>query len=99
MKTFKEFGIKAESQSFTGDKIKISRVLNKEITVHDYKIEDSKYGDNKKCLSLQIEFDGEKRVIFTGSNVLMNMIQAVPRDGGFPFKTTIIKDDERYEFS
>lgn len=99
MKNFKDFGIKAEITNFTGDKIKITRILNREIVVLDYKIEDSKFGDSKKCLCLQIEIDGEKRVVFTGSVVLMNMIQSVPRDGGFPFTTKIIKDDERFEFS
>ncbi|HMQ79198.1 MAG TPA: hypothetical protein PKE39_04435 [Ignavibacteria bacterium] len=99
MRTFKDFGIKAEAASFVGDKIKITRILNKEITVYAYKIEDSKFGEDKKRLCLQIEFDNEKRIVFTGSVVLMNMIKSVPKDDGFPFKTIIIKTDERYEFS
>ncbi|KXK47575.1 MAG: hypothetical protein UZ05_CHB002002199 [Chlorobi bacterium OLB5] len=99
MKTFKDFGIKAETQSFTGDKVKIKKIINKEITVHHYKVTDSKHFENKKCLHLQIELDGEKKVIFTSSNTLLSMIQSVPKDSGFPFKTIIIEDEERYLFS
>ncbi len=99
MKNFKDFGIKAETTSFTGDKIKIKRIIDKEITVLNYRIEDSVYGDGKKCLHLQIEFDNEKRVVFVGSVVLISMIQSVPRETGFPFKTKIINNDGRYEFS
>lgn len=100
MKTFKDFGIKTDLQSFTGEKIKISKILNKDIVVLDYKIEDSKYGNgNNKCLFMQIEVDGIKRVLFTGSTVLIDTIQKVPKGDGFPFKTTIVQENERYEFS
>jgi hypothetical protein len=66
--------------------------------VIDYRIEDSQYGNGKKCLYLQIELEGTKRVVFTGSTGLMNMIEKVPKDGGFPFKAVIVEEDERYEF-
>ena len=60
MRTFKEFGIKPASKSFIGDKIKIDRIVNREIVVLDYKVEDSKYNKgNGKCLYLQIEFNGD----------------------------------------
>jgi len=42
MNNFKDFDIKAEINSFTGDKIKIDKVLNKEIKILGFKIEDSK---------------------------------------------------------
>ncbi len=65
----------------------------------DYMIKDSKFGkNNEKCLYLQIEFKGRKHVIFTGSIVLLEMIQKVPKSD-FPFKTIIIKEDEHFEFS
>ena len=98
MKKFSEFGIKTISQSFTGDKIRIERILNRSIQVIDYRIEDSKYGDGKKCLYVQIELDKEKRVIFTGSKNLIDMIEQVPKTE-FPFETTIIKDNDRLIFS
>lgn len=101
MRNFSEFGIKVEQKSFSGDKIKIDRVLNREITVEDYKIEASKFTDkgNGKCLYLQIRIGVIQHVLFTGSVTLMEMIAKVPAPAGFPFQTTIIKQDERYEFT
>ena len=100
MKDFKSFNIKPETKSFEGDKIKIERILNKQITVSDFKIEESKYKDkgNGKCLCIQIENDGSKRVLFSGSSYLMDMIQKVPKEG-FPFTTTIVKNNEHLEFT
>jgi hypothetical protein len=99
MKKFNELGVKPSLKTFQGDKIGIKKLLNKEISVFDYKIEPSKYPDkgNGKCLYLQIEVGGEKRVLFTGSGVLMDTIEQIPKDQ-FPFSTTIIEESERYEF-
>ena len=97
MKKFSEFGIKTSLQeAFTVDKIKTSRIMNKEIAIHNYRVEDSKF--TGKCLYLQIVFDGEKRVVFTGSKTLIEMIEKVEK-GNFPFNTTIVKEDERYVFT
>jgi hypothetical protein len=99
MKKFKEFGIKPASQSMQGDKIKISKVINREIVVHDFKVEDSKFGSgSSKCLYMQISIGETKHVIFTGSTVLIETIQQIPK-ADFPFITTIVKEDERFEFS
>jgi len=100
MKKFNEFGIKLTVKTFIGDKIKISRILNREIVVHDYKIVDSKYTESGsgKCLYLQISMGETKYVVFSGSTGLMEQIQAVPAEG-FPFTTTIVEMDDRYEFS
>ena len=100
MNSFKDFNIKTEEKVFTGDKIKISKILNKPITVHDFKISNSKYPEkgNGECLHLQISVDNEKRSVFTGSRVLSEKIKKVP-ESGFPFTTTIIEENERYEFS
>lgn len=98
MKKFSELGIKPTSKNFIGDKIKISKVLNREIVILAFKIDDSKYPKNKsgKCLCLHIELDDEKRIIFTGSDVLIETIQLVPEDC-FPFLATIIREGERME--
>jgi hypothetical protein len=100
MRSFKELGIKPVQNAMTGEKIKINRVINREIVVTGYRIEQSKYPKNKsgKCLTLQVEIDGEKRVVFTGSDILIGMIQQVP-ESEIPFKTTIVKEGERFEFS
>lgn len=98
MINFKDLGIKPKITTFIGDKIKIDRILNTEIIIHDYKIEDSKKKLGTKLLTLQIERNQTKNIIFTGSNVLMDMISQVPKEK-LPIRTTIIKDNERYEFT
>jgi hypothetical protein len=102
MKTFSQFNIKPNNKKdFEGDKIKISKILNREIVVHYYKIEDSKVFKEKgtgKCLCLQISYNNEMNIIFTGSSGLIDVIQQIPEDG-FPFRTTIIEENDRYKFS
>lgn len=100
MNNFQQFNIKPASNCFEGDKIKIAKMINKSIIIEAFKIEESKYKDkgNGKCLYLQIIVDNDKRVLFTGSASLQEMIQRVP-EGGFPFTTTIIKENERYQFT
>ncbi len=98
MNKFKDFEIKAELSTFTGDKIKIDRILNAEISVLAYKIEDSKVKPGTKLLILQIEKLKTKHVVFTGSTILLQMIKKVPKDN-FPFTTTIIKENEHLEFT
>lgn len=97
MKAFKDFKITAPESTFVGDKVSINKVLNCEITVFKYEIKPSKHNTGQ-CLTLQIEYKGKKHIIFTGSGTLMEMIKRVePED--FPFKTTIIDDNERFIFT
>ncbi len=100
MKKFNQFGIKPTEQGFTGDKIKISRIINKPITVKNYKIVPSKFTEkgNGKCLYLHIQNGTVENVVFTGSAVLMEQIERVNK-GDFPFETTIINNNDRYEFT
>jgi hypothetical protein len=100
MTSFKDLGISPNLKAFTGDKIKIDRILNRAITVLDFKIEDSRFTDkgNGKCLYLHITLDGTMHVVFSGSRVLMDMIQKVPRES-IPFTTTIVKNNEHLEFT
>lgn len=101
MKSFSQFNIQAPSRGFEGDKIKMSRILNREIVVHAFKIEDSKVFKEKgsgKCLQMQISFNCEMHVIFTSASGLIEVIQQVP-DNGFPFTTTIIEENDRFIFT
>lgn len=93
-------GITPTIKNFTGDKIKIDRVVNREITVHAFKMEPSKFTEkgNGKRLDLQISLSGTMHVVFSGSVVLMEMIEKVPKDD-FPFITTIEKINDHYEFT
>jgi hypothetical protein len=58
---------------------------------------DSAPGVPIDALILQIEFEGESRIVFTGSKVLIDQITQVGRDD-IPFKTIIVKNGEHYEF-
>jgi stress-induced morphogen len=101
MNSFSQFNIKIKSQAFEGEKIKMSKILNREIVVHHFKIEDSKVFKEKgsgKCIHLQISIDSKKHIVFTGSSWLMETIQQVP-ETGFPFTTIIIEENERYLFT
>jgi hypothetical protein len=99
MKRFSDFEIKSED-SFIGDKIKIDKIMNREISVIKYKLKESKYPKNKsgKCLHMQIELSGNKHVVFSGSDYLMNQLEQIP-EVNFPFSTTIIKSNEHFEFT
>jgi hypothetical protein len=96
MNNFSQFNIKPTSKGFEGDKIKIDRIINKQVVVYAYLIKDSKFKD--LCLHMQIHVDNTKRVVFTGSKNLIEMIQKVPAEG-FPFTTTIIVENDRYQFT
>lgn len=99
MNNFSSFNIKPLIRSFEGDKIKVDKILNRSVIVHDFKIEASKYEKgNGKCLYIQIEVDSTKRLLMSGSSTLMDMIQQVPKDK-FPFSTIIVKENERLQFT
>jgi hypothetical protein len=103
MNRFTQFNITVTSKSFIGDKMKISKIIGKEIIVHDFRIEQSKVEEfrkrgSDKCLHLQIEYNGEKCVVFTSSKWLIEAIENIP-EGGLPFQTVIIKEDERCKFT
>jgi hypothetical protein len=103
MNRFSQFNIKAPAKGFEGSKIKMARILNREIVVHDFKIEESKVEAYRekgtgKCLYLQISVDNEMHVVFTSGTGLIETIQQVPRDQ-FPFTTTIKEENERYKFT
>lgn len=101
MNSFSQFNITTTIKGFEGDKIKMSRILNREIVVHHFKIEDSKIFKEKgpgKCLHLQISFNNEKHIVFTSSGGLMEVIRQIP-ENGFPFTTTIVEENDRFKFS
>ena len=101
MKKFARFNIQAATQAFEGDRIKIDRVFNKLIVVEAFEIRDSKFKDkgNGKYLLMQVYVDNTKRVVWTGSIHLMEIIQKIEKKD-FPFETTIIKNNnDRYEFT
>ncbi|GHE35074.1 hypothetical protein GCM10017764_17870 [Sphingobacterium griseoflavum] len=97
MKSFSAFNIQITQTTFTGDKIKIAKILNRPIIIHDFKLGPSKHFKNE-CLTLQIEYNGTKHICFSGSSKLIEQIKQVPPDG-LPFQATIEKEDEMYLFT
>ena len=99
MKSFRDLGINTHSSHMAGDKIKIAKVLNRDIVITNFKVEPSKYPKNKsgKCLHLQVEMNGAKYVVFTGSDILINTIEQVEKEH-LPIACKIIQEGEHYEF-
>ena len=97
MKNFSDLNIKISDDIFIGNKIKINRILNKEIIVSKFKIEKSKCFKGE-CLTLQISFEDDKHIIFTSGVALIEAMRQIP-ENEIPFKTKIIKQNERYLFS
>lgn len=100
MNQFKDLNITPIEKGFSGEKIKMDKIINKSVTVLDYKIVPSKFEKgNGKCLHLQIMYNNEKRVVFSGSTNLMDTIEMIPEDK-FPFQTTIVRtDSDRLQFT
>lgn len=96
MKRFSDF---ADEDVLDGDKIKITDVLNQQVKVINYAIRDSRYSKNKsgKYLTLQIEHNKDRHVIFTGSDVLIDQIQKYCNK--IPFLATIRKVKRYYTFA
>lgn len=94
MKTFAELNITVKQNGFIGQKIKISKLFNKQIEIHAFKVEPSKKNENI-LLTLQVKIDDELRVVFCGSQHLKNILECVPPES-FPFVATITNDNSGY---
>lgn len=96
MKKFKDFGIvPVATNPLIGQKIKMSKVLNRLIIVHDFRIRDSQY--TGKRVDIQIELAGVMHVIFSGSKVLRDTLEKIPKSD-FPFETTIEEENQMFVF-
>jgi hypothetical protein len=94
MRKFSDF---AESpEILDGEKIRIDDVLNRELVVTGFSVRDSKYSKNKsgKYLTLQVRINDEKRVVFTGSDVLID--QMTKYGNQVPFVAIVKKVDRFY---
>ncbi len=102
MNNFKDFNIDTPpAKGFEGEKIRMSKILNREIVVYHYKLGDSKIFKDTgtcKCLQLQISVDNRKHVLFTSATALIEVIQQIP-EKGFPFSTMIIEENDRFMFT
>lgn len=82
-----------ERKNFIGEKISMSKILNKDVEILDYKIEDSKKCEGGKCLTLQLRFAGESRVLFTGAQFLIKQIEKVEKNN-LPVVVCIVKQED-----
>lgn len=102
LKRFKDFNIKPrEKDALMGEKLKMDKILNREIMIEKYQIKPSRVFPDKgngKYVEMQIIVDGLQRVVFNGSVFLMDALeQILPTD--FPFTTTIVKENNCYLFT
>lgn len=89
-----------------GKKVHIDDILNIELVFTGWKISNSHFKDknakNQKCLTLQFDKDGNKCIIFTSSNVLMqqlnDFVQANPNATDFRARIKHI-DNRFYKFT
>jgi len=97
MKRFADFN--TDQAPLDGEKIRLEDILNVEVLVIGFNIRKSKYGKNAsgKCLALQIEIDDVRRLVFTGSDVMISQLEKY--GGEIPFLTTVRKIDRYYTLS
>ncbi len=79
-----------------GTKVTIDSILNKEILVTGFRLGSSKYQDGK-YVTIQFEVDGERLIVFTGSQVIADQIQRYQEH--IPFFTKIKKINRYYTLS
>jgi hypothetical protein len=82
-----------------GEKIRIDDVVNREIAILNYSVRESRFSKNKSgnYLTLQVEIDNERRVLFTGSDVLIEQMEQY--GDKVPFIAIIKKVDKFYTLS
>lgn len=93
-----KFAVFAKNQiPMPGNKKHLDDIVNREITVVDFRIRKSNKRDGTECLQMQFLLGDEVCVLFTGSSVLINQIQEAKEQ--MPFNGTIVKIDRYYSFS
>ncbi len=97
---FSEFA--KEDRHLEGPKKRIDEVLNLEVLITGYRVGKSQYTNKNKnpdakYLTLQIEIDGKKFIIFTGSQVLIEQVEKYADK--IPFLAKIVKIDQYYSLS
>ena len=94
----KRFGDFAkEHRPLDGEKLSITDVFNKEITVLGYKLSGSKFHKTLPCLQLQFTMEGSRHVLFTSSTVIAEQVEAYKDE--IPFLTTIRRVGKFYTFT
>jgi hypothetical protein len=103
VKKFSQFGInRPDSNALKGEKIKINKVLNRPIIIERALIEPSNFKENGdgKRLSMQIQLNGEQRLLWSGSQSLKKMyLEMQEKQIEFPIEVTITEDNQNFYFN
>jgi len=93
-KRFTDFA--TETPPLDGDKIKLDTILNQEIEIVGCRFGATRHSKNKsgRYLTIQFKMDGEKRIVFTGSDVLISQMEKYKEE--IPFFAKIIKINRYY---
>lgn len=92
----KKFSDFAKNQVIDGEKVKLDDILNIDIIITAYRVNNSKF-KQEKYLQLQFELDNIRHVLFTGSSVLIKQIEEY--ESNIPFLVKIIKIKNYYTFA
>ena len=96
MKDFSSLGVQL-ARRFQGDRIRIEKIEGDEIIVKDYDVKASKMkkeadtDTGNECLYLQLEVQGDDRVLWGNYKFLINQIKQVSKDD-LPFRARIVND-------
>ena len=98
MKKFSE--ISNEEERLEGEKVKLDDILNQDIVINGFTLAQSKFSKNKSGMYATVQFSipgGDKRVFFTGSDVIIEQLQKYKVE--MPFMTQIKKINKYYTFT
>jgi hypothetical protein len=98
MKQFSE--ISHEEARLEGEKVRLDEILDQDIIILGFTTAQSKFSKNKSGLYATVQFsitEDEKRVFFTGSDVIIDQLQRYRNE--MPFSTKIKKVNKYYTFS
>lgn len=93
MRRFSDFADERD-RGLDGEKMPFAEVLNHEIELIAYKLFPSTKVSGKECLQIQFKKDGQLRVAFTNSMVVIKQIEKYGEN--LPFLTTIKKNRSYY---
>lgn len=100
LKSFKDLNVPLPMVGFEGTKIEINELIDRDIILHDFRVEKSKYPKEGKehCLWLQVAIGEIKYVSFTPTLTLIRQITQIEKTE-LPITTKIIRAGKRLEFS
>ena len=93
---FSTFADGRDGHPLEGKKRRMEEIFNLELLVTAFRVDPSKKNAGE-CLTIQFELNGEKQVIFTGSDVLKNQLKRY--EDKLPFLTKIIKNGKYFTLS